>query len=163
MTVVRRMATPKGWIRGTLLFWNAMITIPVFSILYYKILYWSSIYYAIHNQNTHLLAAIVAYSFYILLDPSPTRGGWASTIMFPSSWWQGWCNRCSCFRLLAEYFDMELIHEKELDPNQPYVFVYHPHGIIGVGICGALSTNGADFEKHFPGVRYRHFNRRDYR
>ena len=153
MTVARPMATPKGWFRGTLLFWNAMITVPVFSILYYKIMYWSSIYYAVHNKNTYLLAAIVAYTIYILLDPSPTRGGWSSTVIFPSSWWQRWCNRCFCFRLLAEYFDTELIHEKELDPKQPYIFVYHPHGIIGVGICTALATDGAGFDQRFPGVR----------
>lgn len=153
MTVARRMATPKGWFRGTLLFCNAMITVPVFSILYYKILYWSSIYYAICNHNTYLLTAIVAYTLYILFDPSPTKGGWTSTVIQSSSRWQEWCNRCFCFRLMAEYFDTELIHEKELDPKQSYIFVYHPHGIIGVGICTALATNGADFDQHFPGVR----------
>ncbi len=142
------MATPKGMFRGTFLFLNAMITIPIFSILFYKILYWSSIYYSIYN-NVYLLTAIVAYSLYILLDKSPTNGGWTL-----SDKYQRWCNNASCFRYLAEYFDAQLIKEKDLDPTQQYIFVYHPHGIIGVGVCIALATNGTDFEKHFSGVSF---------
>lgn len=145
---VHTMAAPKGMFRGTILFLNAMITIPIFSILFYKILYWSSIYYSAHN-NVYLLTAIMAYTLYILLDKSPTNGGWTLSDKF-----QQWCNNAACFRYLAEYFDAQLIKEKDLDSTKQYIFVYHPHGIIGVGVCVALATNGTEFEKHFPGVSF---------
>ena len=140
------MAAPKGILRGTFLFLNAMITVPVYSILYYKILFWSSLYYSVYN-NTYLLTAIIAYVLYILLDKSSYNGGWNV-----SSRLQLWLNNYAGFRYLAEYFDCELIKEKDLDPSKQYVFVYHPHGIIAVGICASLGTNGANFDKHFPGV-----------
>lgn len=141
------MASPKGLLRGTLLFLNALITLPVFSILYYKTLYWGSIYYAISHNNLVLFSMIMAYTLYIILDPSPRRGGWN---LSPSL--RRWFRSYPGFRLTAEYFDSKLLKEQDLDPNQEYIFVYHPHGIIGIGACTMLATDACDFEKHFPGV-----------
>jgi hypothetical protein len=53
---------------------------------------------------------------------------------------------------MRDYFDMTLVKEKNLDASKNYLFLYHPHGIIGMGCNTALSTNACDFEKIFPGV-----------
>jgi Diacylglycerol acyltransferase len=144
----RNITAPiTGFFHRGLLFLNTLVTIPIYSILYFKILYWTSLYYAYH-YNRYILTGLLAYTVYIILDPSPKRGGWSH---FPSKW-QRWCNNFTCFRLLAEFFDAKIIREKELDPKQQYLFMYHPHGLISVGLCATLATNGADFEANFPGV-----------
>ncbi|KAK9473098.1 diacylglycerol acyltransferase-domain-containing protein [Dipodascopsis tothii] len=33
-----------------------------------------------------------------------------------------------------------------------YIFGYHPHGIVSLGAFGAIGTEGADWEKLFPGI-----------
>ncbi|KAH9261717.1 hypothetical protein BASA81_000373 [Batrachochytrium salamandrivorans] len=39
--------------------------------------------------------------------------------------------------------------------HHPYVFVYHPHGVIGLGSFGAFATTGCEFTKLFPGIAVR--------
>jgi len=41
----------------------------------------------------------------------------------------------------------------DLDPSQPYILSYHPHGIIGMGVNCTLNTNCAGFRELFPGLR----------
>lgn len=43
---------------------------------------------------------------------------------------------------------------EEMD-SRPYVFVYHPHGVIGLGSFGAFATTGCGFAQLFPGVAVR--------
>lgn len=147
MAATLPMAPPKGALRATFLFINMMITVPIFSIAYFKVFYWLCIYHAVQTDNIYLLTAVVAYTLYIFLDQSPKKGGWN----VPPAW-QRLLRNYPGFRYLAEYFDAQIIKEKDLDPTQQYLFVYHPHGIVGIGACCHLSTNGVDFEKHFPGV-----------
>eukprot|EP00545_Synedropsis_sp_CCMP1620_P014306 CAMPEP_0119020564 /NCGR_PEP_ID=MMETSP1176-20130426/24327_1 /TAXON_ID=265551 /ORGANISM="Synedropsis recta cf, Strain CCMP1620" /LENGTH=330 /DNA_ID=CAMNT_0006975017 /DNA_START=38 /DNA_END=1030 /DNA_ORIENTATION=- len=142
-----RPTTRRGILRTTFLFLNAMTTVPMFTILILKVLYWCSLYHAIQTDNMYLLTTFLAYSLYIFLDKSPTKGGWNL-----SPEWQRWFHNYPGFRYLAEYFQGRIIKEKDLDPTQQYIFVYHPHGIIGIGFCCLLATNGADFDKHFPGI-----------
>ncbi|CDK26762.1 unnamed protein product [Kuraishia capsulata CBS 1993] len=42
---------------------------------------------------------------------------------------------------------------KQVKTGPRYIFAYHPHGIISMGVTGAFATNGAGFEKLFPGIR----------
>ncbi|KAK9366792.1 diacylglycerol acyltransferase-domain-containing protein [Lipomyces kononenkoae] len=39
---------------------------------------------------------------------------------------------------------------KKIGPS--YVFGYHPHGIVSLGAFGAIATEGAGWEKLFPGI-----------
>ncbi|KAK9430667.1 diacylglycerol acyltransferase-domain-containing protein [Lipomyces doorenjongii] len=39
---------------------------------------------------------------------------------------------------------------KEIGPT--YIFGYHPHGIVSLGAFGAIGTEGAGWEKLFPGI-----------
>lgn len=40
----------------------------------------------------------------------------------------------------------------DLPPDKPYVFGYHPHGIIGMGAICTFATESTGFSKQFPGI-----------
>lgn len=42
---------------------------------------------------------------------------------------------------------------KEVKTGPRYIFGYHPHGIISMGVTGSFATNGAGFDNMFPGIR----------
>jgi len=71
---------------------------------------------------------------------------------------QKWCNNARCFRWTAEYFPCRLHHgaanaKTTISAGDgPYIFVYHPHGVIGMGGIMALVTNACGFDAIFPGV-----------
>ncbi|THH16684.1 hypothetical protein EW146_g3995 [Bondarzewia mesenterica] len=41
----------------------------------------------------------------------------------------------------------------DLPPDRPYVFGYHPHGIIGMGAIATFATEGTGFSEAFPGIQ----------
>jgi hypothetical protein len=91
------------------------------------------------------------YLFYCVLDRTPT-------IPCAKRWWisessRRWMRSTCFFRWVALYFPVTLIKTQDLDPNYKYLFLYHPHGVIGMGTNAALNTNGTNFEQLFPGVR----------
>ncbi|ODV94965.1 hypothetical protein PACTADRAFT_50802 [Pachysolen tannophilus NRRL Y-2460] len=43
--------------------------------------------------------------------------------------------------------------KKDVKTGPRYIFGYHPHGVISLGITGAVASNGAGFEKMFPGIK----------
>lgn len=45
------------------------------------------------------------------------------------------------------------IQEVDLPPDRPYIFGYHPHGIISQGAFANYATEGTGFSKAFPGIR----------
>ena len=57
------------------------------------------------------------------------------------------------WRYLRDYFPVSLVKEAELDPSKNYVFGYHPHGIISVGLWVNFCTEANDFSGKFPGIR----------
>jgi hypothetical protein len=132
---------------------HVMTAVPIFTILIFFMLYLWLLYHAIRIHNRYLLTAVIVYTLRLFLDKTPRNGGWTSV----SPAWRRWFRNYPGFRYLGEYFDARIVKEKDLDPTQQYIFAYHPHGIIGVGACCHLATNGADFETHFPGVSYVQF------
>ncbi|KAG8877932.1 diacylglycerol O-acyltransferase 1 [Tulasnella sp. 332] len=42
--------------------------------------------------------------------------------------------------------------EVDLPADRPYVFGYHPHGIIGMGAFATFATEATGFSKHYPGI-----------
>jgi hypothetical protein len=68
-----------------------------------------------------------------------------------------WTNRLRslpCFRWVAWYFPVRLVKTVELPvvDDRPFIFAYHPHGVIGMGCCTALQTNACGFDRLFPSV-----------
>ena len=55
----------------------------------------------------------------------------------------------------VEYFPLRLVKTVDLDPDEKYVFAYHPHGVISVGAFGCFGTEGAGFSRLFPGIDLR--------
>ncbi|KAG7825407.1 hypothetical protein KL909_001699 [Ogataea angusta] len=42
---------------------------------------------------------------------------------------------------------------KEMITGPRYIFGYHPHGVIAMGVFAAFATEGAGFSRLFPGIR----------
>jgi hypothetical protein len=100
-------------------------------------------------QFVFLRPFLLAYSGYCILERSTSQ----SPQIKP--WIRKWQNTLGSLWLVkwtAEYFSTKLIKTVDLDPSHPYIFAYHPHGVISMGANLALSTNGCEFTKVFPGV-----------
>ncbi|KAF6753425.1 DAGAT-domain-containing protein [Ephemerocybe angulata] len=89
---------------------------------------------------------LTVYSVWALfVDTAPERGGRASHLMRSLPFWRYW----------ADYYPATFLKEAELPPDRPYVFGYHPHGIIGTGALATFGTEATGFSKAFPGIRPR--------
>ena len=53
---------------------------------------------------------------------------------------------------MREYFPVRLINQAPLPPDRPYLFGYHPHGIIGMGAVISFGTEACGFSEKFPGI-----------
>lgn len=94
---------------------------------------------------------LLAYALFILVDRTPVRGGdsWLSyeTIEWVRTWPTFWSSTAYFPAILHKTQDLEAT------PAQPYLFSYHPHGVIGMGVNCTLNTNCAGFRETFPGIR----------
>jgi len=92
---------------------------------------------------------LALYLVYCLGDPTPKRlqkPRWVRLV-------QKWCNDSWFFRWTAEHFPCCLHKTASIDACRgPYVFAYHPHGVIGMGVNMTLNTNARQFDALFPGV-----------
>ncbi|KAK7038711.1 diacylglycerol O-acyltransferase 1 [Paramarasmius palmivorus] len=48
---------------------------------------------------------------------------------------------------------VRFLKEADLPADRPYVFGYHPHGIIGMGAIATFATEATGFSKAFPGIK----------
>jgi len=62
---------------------------------------------------------------------------------------------CALWQWLFEFFPITLHRTCSLDPNQKYIFGYHPHGIIGMGAWGTFATQSKSFKSLFPEINVR--------
>jgi len=81
--------------------------------------------------------------WYVYDYRTPERGGRRS------EWIRSW----KIWRYCRDYFPISLKSTATLDPDENYLMLYHPHGIIACGACINFATNATDFHKHFPGIR----------
>ncbi|KAI0057261.1 DAGAT-domain-containing protein [Artomyces pyxidatus] len=86
-----------------------------------------------------LLLAYVLWALYV--DQAPERGGRMSP----------WFRSMRVWTYFAEYYPAS--YECDLPPDRPYVFGYHPHGIIGMGAMATFATEGTGFSLSFPGIK----------
>jgi len=95
-------------------------------------------------------ASLAAYLAWTLFDGSPARGG------FRWAWRCGLTRRLrnsALWRAPARYFPVKLERTAELPAKEgPYIFVCHPHGIIGIAPMTHFGTNATGFEDVFPGI-----------
>ena len=124
---------------------NCMASVPMYSMLIWMTIYYSAIYFA---PTTWLRMLLLAYTPYCILDPTPKRGQrW-----FPQNVVE-FCRSFIAYKGVAAYFPVKLHKTVDLDASKPYIFLYHPHGVIGMGANTALNTNACNFHKVFPGIR----------
>ena len=130
----------------------ATLSIPPYSMLICMFVYGCLLYASIHWSWAVLRTLLIVYmSHAVLLDrtaQAATKPNWVEKV-------QSKCNKNVLFRLTAKYFSCKLHPppSHKFDPDQPYLFTYHPHGIIGMGASLALATDASGFSTIFPGVR----------
>ncbi|KAF8634612.1 hypothetical protein AX15_000818 [Amanita polypyramis BW_CC] len=88
-----------------------------------------------------LLAVYLIWA--ICIDKAPERGGRTSRWFRSSVFW----------RYFANYYPASFLKEADLPPDRPYVFGYHPHGIIGMGALATFATEATGFSEAFPGIK----------
>jgi len=77
------------------------------------------------------------------IDKSPEHGGRRSPWFRSLRFWQ----------YFAEYYPASFMKEADLPVDRPYVFGYHPHGIIGMGALATFATEATGFSAAFPGIK----------
>mmetsp|Transcript_37829 Transcript_37829/g.91732 ORF Transcript_37829/g.91732 Transcript_37829/m.91732 type:complete len:214 (+) Transcript_37829:147-788(+) len=128
----------------------ATMNIPPYSMFICTFIYCCLLYTSIHWSWVHLQTVLVVYMIHgVLLDgtaQATVKPNWVQAL-------QSTCNKNIGFRLTAKYFSCKLHPpSQKLNPDQSYLFAYHPHGIIGMGANLALSTDASGFTTTFPGV-----------
>ena len=145
---------------GTVPFWTAGLCVNAYVL---------SVIYA---PCTTVRTLLLLYLPYCFLDRSPQR-----TTTVGNQWWRDkWIRHLPQFHTVADYFPVKLHKTVELPvpvnnnnttttskkeqqkqqqppPPQAYLFCYHPHGVISMGANAALSTNGCNFDRVFPGLQ----------
>uniref|UniRef100_A0A8C5W7A5 Acyltransferase n=1 Tax=Leptobrachium leishanense TaxID=445787 RepID=A0A8C5W7A5_9ANUR len=83
---------------------------------------------------------LVLYTIWLIYDwNTPERGGRKSM----------WMNQWSVWKHFRDYFPITLHKTADLDPNQNYIFGYHPHGILSVGAFCNFGTDSTGFSRLF--------------
>ncbi|KZS94498.1 DAGAT-domain-containing protein [Sistotremastrum niveocremeum HHB9708] len=85
---------------------------------------------------------IIMYLVWMSFDYAPEHGGRFNP----------WFRQMRCWRYFADYYPATLKKEADLPPDRPYVFGYHPHGIIGMGAFATFATESTGFSSQFPGI-----------
>lgn len=86
---------------------------------------------------------LIIYVIWMLFDNGPEYGGRANKF----------CRTSWLFKNFADYYPIRLVKETDLPPDRPYVFGYHPHGIIGMGALATFASEVTGFSEAFPGIR----------
>ncbi|CCM02654.1 uncharacterized protein FIBRA_04758 [Fibroporia radiculosa] len=86
------------------------------------------------------LAAYMVWAYFI--DNSPEHGGRFSPWVRAGRFW----------RYFAEYYPALVLKTCDLPTDRPYVFGYHPHGIIGMGALCTFGTESTGFSELYPGI-----------
>lgn len=124
---------------------NCTLCVPFYGMLLGLLLFSAAVYIA----PTSLRAILLLYPINCIMDKTPTNGvSWLSyeqVEKLRSNW---------LYRWTAQYFPASLHKTVDLNPSEgPYIFLYHPHGVISMGANCALNTNACNFDKTFPGIR----------
>ncbi|WRT69199.1 uncharacterized protein IL334_006183 [Kwoniella shivajii] len=86
---------------------------------------------------------LIPYLIWIQFDTAPQWGGRPKE----------WARRSFIWKYYAQYYPCSIVKEADLPPDRPYLFGYHPHGIIGMGAFATFATEGTNFSEYFPGIK----------
>jgi len=64
-----------------------------------------------------------------------------------------WFRSLPYWKYFADYYPASFLKEADLPADRPYLFGYHPHGIIGMGALATFATEATGFSKAFPGIK----------
>lgn len=101
-----------------------------------------SIFLLCHVFHRHYLIFLALVTWTYFDRATPISGGRRS------AWVRNW----GLFRNMVEYFPMKLVKTTDLDPKNSYLFGFHPHGIMGVGLFAHFASEGSNFSQIFPGI-----------
>ena len=65
-----------------------------------------------------------------------------------------WFRHLGIWKKIADAKHSSIIRTTELEERQ-YMFAAHPHGVLPLGICLNVGTNGTNLEGLFPGIAFR--------
>ena len=134
-------------------FWQGIyftIVILLNTVMYLAVVcfaaYVATLYYC---PSMIIRTLLLLYIPYAVLDRTHIHGAtrWVSYETIE------WVRSLSTFWASTAYFPAILHKTADLDPKQPYILSYHPHGVIGMGVNCTLNTNTAGFRELFPGLR----------
>ncbi|MFH4977749.1 hypothetical protein AB6A40_004458 [Gnathostoma spinigerum] len=99
-------------------------------------------YVLIHSKWTW--PVFVLYLSWMYYDwDSPKKGGYAIT----------WIRKLKIQKFMASYFPMRLHKTADLSPNENYLIVCHPHGIMALGTYINFCTNASGVFDLFPSMK----------
>ncbi|OCF35703.1 2-acylglycerol O-acyltransferase 2 [Kwoniella heveanensis BCC8398] len=82
---------------------------------------------------------LIPYLIWTQFDTAPDYGG------RPKEWARRF--------FMWKFFARTIPQEADLPADRPYLFGYHPHGIIGMGAFATFATEGTNFSEYFPGIK----------
>lgn len=143
-----KTSSVASWLRDAGLFVVCFLNVPMWSMAI-CLAFYVGLVLAVAQFHPAALTVVLGYLVWVLADaagPSGRRRPLSSTS-------RERLRNLPWFRWTAEYFPVSLIQTVELDNKRPYLFLYHPHGVIGMGANIALTTNGCQFDQVFPGIQ----------
>ncbi|KAF7357016.1 DAGAT-domain-containing protein [Mycena venus] len=96
------------------------------------------------------------------LDRSPEHGGRTSPWFRSAKFWTYFADyypascvlySAICLQTIDLQFCTRRFLKAHLPADRPYLFGYHPHGIIGMGAVATFATEATGFSKAFPGIK----------
>lgn len=153
-----------AWVyRDLFLTVNCLLCVPMYSMAVWMTVYGGALWYASAHDHPWIKTALLLYLPVCIADARPARPPATTPTAgsLPPSWggsewayrWIEWCRSIQMYKNVARWFPVTLHKTVDLDPARSYIFLYHPHGVISMGANTALSTNGCDFDKKFPGIK----------
>lgn len=117
---------------ATVFLFSPFVTLTIFIVLSY---FWSF---------TKTFALYFIYGCWVYYDrhTDTHRGRWSDRL-----------RKLSLIKPFVNYFPLKLIKTEDLDPNQNYIFGYHPHGAFSFGALGNFATDATNFSTLFPNIR----------
>ncbi|KAI9014227.1 diacylglycerol acyltransferase-domain-containing protein [Hyaloraphidium curvatum] len=100
------------------------------------------IYCVLLTSYTSIRILFLLYCVWIYIDEAPFRG--ARPLR--------WVRHSSLAKWFVDYYPVQTIKTVDLDPNENYLFGYHPHGVLGFGAWATFATAMTGFEESFPGI-----------
>ena len=118
----------------------------------------------IRCEEWYIVVAFIAYLTWMFFFQRYSRKGGLKQQWFRRlRWWTWFAGKNKIFlsdiyfliSYILDYFPVHLHKTCDLSADRPYIFGYHPHGIISLGAFCNFATEATGFEEKFPGINLR--------